>query len=221
MVLAVVVNSCSQYARATLPPLLESLRAAGVPAAHVFVVVGDAPAHDTLVGPAGYEVAAKHRPWCNMDNNAFVWIADEGDALRGFDWIFYTHDTSLVDPGFYESAMRLCENAPPGTDAYKLQRNHSMSTGLYRVRALWDVGAAISATKNLDPARTLEVKAMCEDSVFRLLRGVDALPNEYTVESEGVTMYGTDVPRIVEHWVVPGLRKVKANWGQAPLKCEL
>lgn len=225
MSVAIVVNSCVEYAHTTVPPLLETLRSSGVPAADVFVVIGGAPERDATIGPDEYESTAMYRPYCNIDENGFMWMTDPDgrDALKGYDWVFYTHDTTLVDPGFYECIKDLCRTRGPDTKATKLWGGYSMSIGLYRVPAVWDQAAKIRASLNLDPALNLHMKyANREDSVFGLLEPhVDKLPNDYIVQAEGVTMYGTTVPRRIEYWAIPGIRKAKANWGQGPFQCAL
>ena len=228
---AIVVNSCLSYHRHTLPPLLASLRRAGVDPADVFVVVGDAPEHAT-----SDEAAARvwFVPWSNIDDTGLIWaVSPEGrEALRGREWIFYLHDTTSVMPKFGHDvqARRLPPSSADDTAApiaaVPLKPFPAMSMGYYRVAALWGAGEAILATRNDDTSEQGRVRAKnvpdMEDGVFRLLLGRDHVtypgdvlnPHECAVHREDGSPYG-GVTRIRETWDVPGLYKYKANWGQS------
>lgn len=223
MAVAVLINSCEGYHSRSLPPLLASLASAGVPATDVFVVVGQAEAdRDGELGEPGYKARAFWRRWANMDNNGLVWAARDAEArhaLAGYPWLFYTHDTSIVDPGFGEQVARVAAQLPPDADAARIYRGMSMSMGYYRPARLAELLAAsptLEPNYDTSPGTVLRIKAAVEDSAFHAIAGlggrVEVLPNEYFVARRDAHMYGTDTPRIVEHYAVPGVSKAKANW---------
>lgn len=228
MSIAILVNSCDKYADKTLPPLLLSLRQAGVRADTVFVVVGESPTHvDQTSDDEDYRVHVALRPYVNVDNNAFVWLVESENRTRivdNFDWIFYTHDTTLVTPAFLANLTKMCEATAPDVVALKINKEESMSIGLYRPEAIWAVRDEIRALKNTRPDIKQMVKQSCEDSVFDMLAGVgtvDHMHNPLKNTAPAVNAYGTDTIRILETWDAPGLIKFKANWNQGPCTCEL
>lgn len=211
--IAVLVNSCRSYCHVTLPPLLDSLREAGVDPRCVFVVVGDsAEASSGMID----EVRVENVVHSNMDDTGLIWaVSDEGQSvLRDFEWIFYVHDTTRVMSDF---ADRLAHCVPSQTNSMgaKLYHAFSMSMGFYRVTGLVHAREMIVASINHDLSATarLQVKATVEDRVFRLL-GCEGALNSVYVSEVVESPYG-GVPRIRETWEWPGLHKYKANWGQS------
>lgn len=211
---AVVVNSCDAYAARTLPPLLRSLRAAGVPDADVFAVVGDC-ADD---GYGGRVWRVRHS---NMDTNGLIWaVSHQGQAaLKGYDWMFYVHDTVEALPGFGANLAEVLHcRAYPGLAALKLNEGPSMSMGYYNLGALRGVAGRVAALANHDNSAEarLALKLRSEDEVFNLLAAarpghVKWLGKPAVVDS-APNPYGTGVTRIREVWPLPGLAKYKANW---------
>ncbi len=221
---AVVVNSCLSYHRATLPPLLRSLRHAGVPPDDVFVVVGDAPGpgHTATDGVRLWFV-----PWSNIDDTALIWcVTPEGrEALRDREWVFYMHDTTAVMPKFGHEVSARLPASPVVPAAVPLKQFPSMSMGYYRLRDLWTAGDVVLALRNDDTSEHGRAKAKnapgLEDGLFKLLlgRGHVSYPDDVLnpgdcVKNADESPYG-GVVRVRETWDVPGLYKYKANWGQS------
>ena len=232
--IAVVVNSCASFFDRTLPPLLDSLDAAGVPKGAVHVVVGDCARDEDLT----YEGVAVHRRrYANIDNNGLLWLAFERpdewrNGLDGAapDWVFYTHDTALVAPQFWDECRRVAKEARAGSVCVKLHEPFSMSMGFYKTEWLWgDIvrvwARTIANFDNSEPAKQA-IKAnlaAVEDACFNLAppTAIEVLPNAYTVVDRFRTMYGSNVPRIVEYYATPGIYKVKANFTAAKLHIKL
>lgn len=221
--LAIVVNSCAGYYDKTVPPLLDSLRAADVPMNAVHVVVGDA--RDTSDATLSNGVSYHFRKWCNLDNNGMLWLTMEHpDSIhQQFKWVLYLHDTTLVEPAhFWDSANKTVQEHNQA-QCIRIHQPFSMGIGFYRVDWLFsnDVSNYMNSLVNYDASnerkmamkRNLEV---LEDTLFKhAMRGhghIVTLPNVYNVVERNKRMYGTDMPRIVEFYSIPGIYKIKANW---------
>lgn len=228
---AVLVTSCASFCDTTLPVLLPSLRAARVPDGDVFVVVGDCDA-DAQVAPRQWRVAH-----VAGDNNGMVWaVGEEGRrALRGYDWVFYMHDTCMALPQFgqcmpetLEHALQMC----PSLDALRLGRGYCMGMGYYRVAALEAAAAAIRAMARHDTsaAGRLNVKegravGEVEDSVFRILSRAGRVVASMSFHGPigdvaPMPVYAGGGLRRTEVWW-PGLLKFKANWTPGDFKLDL
>ena len=225
--LGVVVNSCESYASKTTPLLLESLVAANVPLESVRIVIGDSP-EDADVHENGVET--HRRRYCNLDNNGLLWVVLEPHShSRVPDWIFYTHDTSVVAPSFWEECMSIVEEADATQYVcVKLHGPFSMSTGLYRTSWLRSEAVTTWANSivNFDPSKRQAIKenlGALEDACFKLAppERCAVLPNTYTVVSTEAYVYDTSVPRIIEFYQYPGIYKIKANHSPSNLHINL
>lgn len=219
MRVAVLVTSCHAFHEITLPPLVLSLYAKGVPEQDIYVVVGDAPA---AVTDGSYRFVT----WHNMDNNGLIWaVSPEGrQALSGYEWVLYLHDTTTTT----FDVDTLLDTAPTdaAVNAAQVCPWPSMSMGYYRTSALWhpDVSSFLLDSVNYDPGLRLQVKQHVEDSVFNRLKSVfgeDAVIvlNPRLIDVGTASKYAS--VRKVEYAVRPGIMKFKANWNVAPLKLEL
>jgi hypothetical protein len=211
---SIVVNTCKDYFKHTVPPLLASLEAAQVPQNAIFVVVGDCEANEehTLEG-----IRYIFRRYSNLDNNGLMWITQETPPYLA-DWVCYLHDTSLVTTDFWRNVFAIINN-PTTTRApcTRLYEHHSMGMGFYRTDWLCSppVKQYMATLVNEDTSKRQEIKNnldVLEDTLFTFADVCHTLENEYTVVETGRTMYGTDTPRIVEYYRLPGIYKIKANW---------
>jgi hypothetical protein len=222
---AVLVNSCAAFWPRTSEGVLGSLRAAGVPPEHVFVVVGQSPDPPDDDPGQQYPVTVSRVAYANMDENALLWAVTPAGraALAGFDWAFYMHDTCTALPGFgaaLEPALADALAAQPRElldrdAAVKLHGPFSMCMGYYRLEALWRAAPALLSHANLDPARLMDVKRAVEDRAFGVLEALGgrvAVLNNAHAPGPPADAYGTGVPRVTERWASPGLLKHKANW---------
>ena len=215
---AIVINTCLSYLDVTVPKLLVSLREAGTPMRNVHIVVGETPPFECR--DIAYEDAYAHFvPYGNMDNNGLVWASSgtsAESALRGYDWIFYLHDTCLVKPSFWNLAV-VAADMHAGYDAARIQPGSSMCIGLYSLPALRTPHMLdqIHRITNLDctPTKVYDIKSICEDQVFNLLGRVGVLNNHQThLDLDLPNPYSTKVVRIQEVYDNPGVIKLKANW---------
>lgn len=214
--LAIVVNSCFKYHQKTLPLVLESLQ--GRFDGDVYFVVGESET-DEMYLPMVY------RRWANVDNNGLIWVVqDDAKKLfqeKGYEWIFYIHDTCLVDGDPDSLSKTLEKYATDACSAMKIHPQTSMSMGYYRLKNLWEpvVTDFLNSSKNFDIGRVKDVKRQVEDQIFRKLSGeVIVLPSECRTDAHVDNVYGTDTKRIVEYYSVPKLKKYKANY-QGTFEC--
>lgn len=216
----VVVNSCAAYCEIAAPLLIESLRAQRVPDDRVHVVVGDCPGSPRDEIRRG--VMHHFRPFCNLDNNGLIWLAVEDGLFGREGWLVYLHDTSLVTDGFWQHAEEIAANAEAaGAVCVRLHGPFSMGMGLYKLSWLRSgaVRELLAGLRNLDADRKQAIKndlRTLEDTLFQHADREGpgrclTLANEYRVLRTDVRMYGTDVPRIVEFYALPGVLKIKAN----------
>jgi hypothetical protein len=229
-----LINSCFKYYLTTVPVLMESLIASGVPVERIHIVVGETPNHECRDDT--FMMASIHFvQYANMDNNALFWLAlDASPFLQPGDWVFYLHDTCTVEPYFW---TKLCDkgNEESFLSNHVAGKIHgqgpSMCIGWYSVRALRDerILDAICADVNTDgsPDRVLAIKNDLHklvDHVFRLLETIGAVwayPNTCKVVERDVQMYGTPTLRIVELYEDPGIIKYKANHDPSRLHIRL
>lgn len=220
----VVVNTCEGYFRVSVPRLLDSLWRAGVPRNEVIVVVGESEdPRDEIIDDVKYVFRGTY----NIDNNGLVWLAEEHE-FEIDEWIVYLHDTTEVDDDFWVKVLDLARGLR--CNCARLVPWNSMGMGLYRASWLASAGVRdfMTGIKNLDPGKKLAIKndlAALEDTLFKFAGSeCETLKNPYVVDPDPRQSkpYGTDTPRIVEHYPIPGIRKFKANWGQSRvLKCDL
>lgn len=218
--LAVVINTCAAYEEVAVPPLLDSLRKAGVPMDLVHVVVGEC----DVEGDEGEAPSRHRRATVNIDNNALLWLTQEPRACEDADVVMILHDTSLVDVDFWTKITKAAD-ALWAMDNMHCMRlyNPSMGMGLYKVPWLKSPGvvAYMASLRNTDPTKKHDIKhnlAILEDTLFKatwLGNAADMQGMDKVVIDEHVHMYGTDVPRILEYYPAAGVYKVKANWGQS------
>lgn len=214
MKLCVVINSCFEYRDKALPPLLESLDKANVPKECIHVVLGQcASDEDIEINGIKYH----NRRWYNIDNNAMLWLTQER-ALDA-EWVVYLHDTSTVADYFWQTSLNVIHSCSH-CDCIKLYPYFSMGMGFYKTSYLYrdDVRDYMKLLENYDKERLIEIKnqlQVLEDTLFKYAHyrnnNISCLPNEYKVVQRDVKMYGSDVPRIVEFYEVPGIYKIKAN----------
>ena len=190
----------------------------------IWFVIGDAT--ENKDEDQFYGVLTAFRTWSNLDNNAMLWIIEaktqELFSAASYEWIFYMHDTCVVNPEFYEQTQAILNEqlALRSTlSAVRLYSSFSMSMGYYKLSALWepDVKNYMIRTVNYDTSTQtkLYVKSCVEDMVFKYLeqtqRHVGCISQSYRASDPHTTLYGTNNPRIIEEWL-PGFKKYKANW---------
>ena len=219
--IGVLINSCASYAPKTLGPLLASLEEAAVPPSAIRVVIGDCPVACDEQDAGG--VSMHRRRTAMLDNNGFAWAAlDPMGTSWDVEWLVYLHDTCTVHPDFWAG----CRDAVAGlrgVDCARLRPSNSMGMGLYRTS--WVRGPAVRACMadmySEDGGGRLGLKhrlGELEDTLFKLAErdgvGVVAtLQRQCTVKPPRAA-YGTATKRLTEFYAVPGIYKLKANWGQ-------
>lgn len=215
----VVINSCASYADQTLPPLLESLRVAGVPSERVCVVIGDCEADRDATKD---DVKVYERRYAMLDNNGLAWACLEPHQLQGTDWIVYLHDTCAVDPDFWKACSFLTASFT-NVDCVRLVPRDSMGMGFYRVAWLHTPAVVLRMEdlKTYDTAGRVHLKQrldILEDTLFKL---ASAGAGKLMTLADGFQctdisrVYGPACePRRVESYFPPGIHKFKANWGQ-------
>lgn len=222
---AVVINSCKKFYTKSVPKLLSSLKTAGFPNKHVFMVVGeDANERNEWYGNGSYQVNALYRAWGNIDNNGMILLAKDNKLFTDYEWIFYMHDTCNVTPKFGTN-IHACLDAyqdSPHVKAVKLcNTGMSMSMGFYKREVFSHprIISEIGETINFDLSRNalLQVKHKVEDIVFDMIKklygasSVTALENSchHEVGKTDTTYGGSE--RHIEEYPMPGVTKYKAN----------
>lgn len=216
--IGVLVTSCESFAPATLPRLLESLQRAGVPPDAVRVVIGDCEVDEDGEPLGGVRV--HRRRTAMLDNNGLAWLAE--DESWRVDWVAYLHDTCTVHPRFWTECDRVVQGLDDGIACAKLRAANSMGMGLYR--AAWVRSPPASSLLRAMHTEDLEGRAALkqrldelEDTLFKLAEshghGVVALQPDCEVHGQAVMEFGTQTKRRLEFYPVPGVYKLKANWG--------
>jgi len=218
MDISIVINTCFEYKDKTLEPLLKTLQDAQVPKDCIHIVVGQ------CQNDEDYEVDGikyHNRRWYNVDNNAMLWLTQE--RVLKTKWVVYLHDTSKVADYFWSSCQDVVSRCQD-YDGIKLYMDFSMGMGFYQTEYLYreDVVSFMGNLMNYDKAKLLEIKNnldMMEDTLFKYgMRNnykIVSLANQYRVINKDFKMYGTETPRIVEFYEIPGIYKIKANYGQS------
>ena len=214
--LTVVINTCRSYMENSIPVILNSLAEANVPKTNIHIVVGEnTECDDNVVDGVAYH----YRRWVNIDNNAMLWVTQERPACLT-EWIIYLHDTTYVHKDFWTNCIALMETFEEAANCYRIHAPFSMCIGFYRTEWLFmeSVLKYMSKIINTEIGRKNQVKnnlGSLEDVLFHFANNTcRTLPNHYNVIERDRKMYGTDIPRIVEYYEIPGVYKVKANWGQ-------
>lgn len=213
----IVINSCCQYYAKTVPILLETLKTAGVPDDHIYVVVGES---DTDRSELIDGIKYIFRRYCNIDNNGLLWITQERPELQS-EWIFYMHDTCYVHQEFWTKCCTIVKEVKPDTKCTMLQNNYSMGIGFYNLKWLYtdDVVTFMASKINYDPNNKSKIKwdGDTEDTLFKYAKRTNqawaSLHNTCRTVENDKNIYGTCTKRIIEYWEIPGLYKVKANFG--------
>ena len=224
---SVVINSCKDYYKKTVQPLMESLEKANVPKDSIFVVVGDCDKDEEMVIEG---VAYIFRRYCNIDNNGILWLTQEKPSFIK-EWVMYLHDTSLVAPEFWKNSTDITkEHLAKETTCLKLYGNHSMSMGFYKREWLYSdpIKEHMKTMLNYDINNRQSIKndiESTEDALFKYAQrgrgGKCIIMNEkYDIVDHNKNIYGTNTRRIIEFYKIPGLYKIKANFGP-PLNINL
>lgn len=237
---AILVTSCAQFHRTTVPILVHSVCQAGVSVEDVFVVAGDSP-HPKGITQCTPWGKVRHVTWSNMDNNGLLWaVTKEGrDELagRGYDWVLYLHDTTVVEPPAFRESFTECVPDDPEVMVAQLVPWPSMCMGYYRLSALWDsrVSGWLVQTMNHDTSEKarLLVKSTVEDSVFQRVRHVFGERSMVILNPKGMVHVGDATepradepdkpgkPIRLEYAPRPGVLKRKSNWSAAPMRLDL
>lgn len=247
----VVITTCMAYAPFTVPPLVKTMLAAGVPPDAIHVVVGEsrvtADAVQHIVSPPGVKPPAlpglpaplapvqyHYVPYCNIDNNGLMWLTQsETLPLPAEGWIMLLHDTCLVASHFWDMCGRVVADLAGDADAIMMHLPFSMGIGFYRLGWLRtpEVVRYMRSLCNVDPANIAAIKAnagVTEDTLFKyvIINGgkgkLRALKNTRESELMSNNPYGTNTPRLAEYYAVPGVYKLKANWApQGPFTTNL
>lgn len=221
----IIVTSCAPYAPTTLPPLFESLRAAGVPIASVTVVVAQCralpPEFPDLGGASVVPV-----PYA-AEALAGLVCAAETD-LVDTPWFLYIQDCSLVGPDFVRRCSAVHAKLDASLDVVKLVDKYSLSVGFYRTAWLQTLAPELAKLRvwgdadghvTDDVVRRLKCKS--EDAAFSMaaesrtgILGYWRDPECLQTVNTSYTYPGSTVRRVVEHYKVLDYYKLKSWWGQ-------
>lgn len=225
----IVINSCAAYIDKTRDVLLKSLFNSGVSAQHIHIVIGESSSERDQVMSDG--VTHHYRKTYNIDNNGLIWLTQEQptDIMSNYTWMFYLHDTCYVAPEFWNNVQIIIHTqlSTPKYVCAKLHDAFSMGIGFYRVDWLShsDVREYMASLVNYDMSKKKSIKEnsqLTEDTLFKFAANKClSLKNPWNVVATNVNNYNTVTPRILEFWEMPGLYKVKANYGKTPMATEL
>ena len=175
----VIINSCTRFVDKSLPPLLSSLRDAGVPSSSIIVVVGESPRAESSTNPDG--VRFINVRYANIDNNSFLWVSRDStdEDIDDSSWFVNLHDTCIVEKDFWQKVLLHVENLDPMVRvlAASLRTFPSMSMGLLRTSAVRSSGVRDDLSKlvnySCDREKLMSIKQnlhMLEDYVFKILQ---------------------------------------------------
>ena len=232
--IALLVSSCLEFHKTTLPVLLDSISQTGVASEDVFVVVGDAPAYSEgyLVIHTSFKVRAFYVPFTCFDHNALMWMLhSRTPEMDPYSWVFQVHDTTTFVREFQTSLADVLEehlDEEPTLGALRLSDGFSMSMGYYKKDALYaHRKALLERMLNGDtrPETRVEHKGNhIEDGAFKLMASKGVVVRSITGPDPSELLYDVPSPydrsgsamRRRQLWARPGLYKYQANYGQAP-----
>eukprot|EP00965_Chrysotila_dentata_P127426 4213709-Pleurochrysis_carterae.AAC.5 len=180
MSLHIAINSVHGY-KQPRELLLQSLRNAGVPMDQVHVFLGDHPDRKSQLN-ASQPNARNALAWQaedgvhyyaiaenSVDFTAMVHIVEHPILFREVRTWFYTHDTTMVGPRFWNVLSEWCSGLP--SCAVPLMREDvSFSVGLYSSDYLLSFRQEVLKKKNVMNVAAHKWKERCiawEDSMFR------------------------------------------------------
>jgi hypothetical protein len=209
-----VVNSTVRFYRKTVPPCVESLRAAGID--DILVIVGGStPKHIIETGVEYIFV-----PYDNFDLTSFNYIAEQETISN----VFYIHDTCKAGPNFKKRLAAL--NIDEKMCAKLVCDGLSMNMGYYPFGLIKAREKELVEVKNFDFTEEGIVKAKLvalrfEDFILKHHR-TRALATEARVTSTNSTPYEGSV-RLQEYYPSLDFYKYKANYNLAihPLRVDL
>ena len=215
-----VVNTNRNFYQTSLQKCLPSLFEAGINRLSMMVVIGgfDDPNEASMVEckyrsiwdiPRIYAVKQN-----SCDHTTFNYLIQRPESFAGFDYIFYTHDTSWVGKDF----LKKLEAYTPEEeiDSHGLTGSWSMNIGLYRIQYLLDrpdeVRKALNNDNSPDAVNTWKQwGALTEDYLMNKSHG------NYFDKERGETItnenpYGFSTTRRTRYFKCLDFYKSQSNW---------
>lgn len=128
--IALIINSCKGFYSTTVPKLIESCKAAKIPASSIYVVVGECDEETSIMKKDEYNLIFCR--YVNIDYNGILYFLSEVgiSELKKYSHFFYIHDTCLVEKHFWREICMHAENCPR---YIKLEAVGSKNIGLLNV----------------------------------------------------------------------------------------
>jgi len=192
----VIIASCDSYLEKTVPLLISSLRLAGFNRSDIVVA---------LNSNKNTTIAVEDILYISTDSHIFEYVAFKA-ALKLQTDMFFLHDTCTVNKDFKNNI----ESFPLHLyDNVKLTNSYtSCGMGYYKFDYLKRYKDFINGISNLTKHDAIAL----ENYFFKDNSGhfSDQHP---IVTGAKPSPYGTNIMRIEEHYVFPGVIKYKSNWG--------
>ena len=146
------LSSCKKFARKTLPKSIGSLVKVGISPASIVCAVGGFESKEDSVnllselpGITGCNNIV-YTPYNSLEYNVFLYLLDNQDTLKDFDYLFFMHDTCWVGDKFL---LFLQSHFPSNLpDTFSLTPWPSMGIGLYKISHLLSKANLIRAAEN-------------------------------------------------------------------------
>lgn len=131
MSVAVIINSCLEFHKTTIPVIIESAKRANIPPQNIYVVVGECDYESDLEFCGDYNIV--FCKYINVDYNGVIYFTqtERGlNELQKYDSFFYTHDTAEFLDTFWENIQKYAN-----TSQYvKLEHISSKNMGILNVK---------------------------------------------------------------------------------------
>ncbi len=123
-----VINSHVDYMEEALAFMLPYAKAE-IPKEDILVVLGGGDSNQSFIHDGVEFQIVNYNAW---DFHSFIFITENPDKFKDYEYVFYMHDTCCPYRGFYDASY----NIKKGKNAYALSDAMSSNIGLYKLSYL-------------------------------------------------------------------------------------
>lgn len=193
----------------TYPVIIESLISNGIPPEDIYFIVGGYDKVEEFTTEEGVNFIRVNQN--SIDYTGLIAVVEQN--IEADYWVLL-HDTCYIGPNFYPTVLNYNYG---DAKAVSLISDLSMNIGAYSWGYLQEIKEALLQYSNKDFSEEAiqfwKQKGILDEdrflSEYRNKHYFTAIPR---IWSGPVDIYGTGVPRMIEHYPEIDFYKVKANW---------